>query len=173
MEILDYLESSVAETLDVLRTAYDDLHERAYKFATLLIAGGGAAGGYAFSELSKAPAKVYGWAPLAALALTWFATAAVLLWCAAAARDISAGPKIRSLQDRHRFEISKVGSDGEEALKALRIAAVEQAQKRIDRYVQACAARADGIDLAYRSAVICSPLVPTVVAVASFFLASH
>lgn len=154
----------------MLRRAYDDLHERAYKFATLLVAGGGAVGVYAFTEFGKAPGNVLGWAPIAGLALTWFGTAAVLLWCGVTARDISAGPKAQSLKKRYQYELSVAGADEENAFKAFREAALEKVPERVGIYVRACAARADRIDLAYRAAVICSPLVPAVIVAACYWL---
>lgn len=169
MEVLDYLEVCAAEQVDVLRKAYDDLHERAYKFATLLIAGGGAVGVYALTEFGKAPGNLLGWAPIAGLALTWLGTAIVLLWSSVTARDVSAGPKIQSLKKRYQFELSIAGDDEGKAFKALREAALDRVPERVGVYVRACAARADRIDLAYRAAVVCSPSVPAIIVAACYW----
>lgn len=169
MDVLDYLEAGAKEQMAVLRKDYDDLHDRAYKFATLLMAGGGAVGAYAFAEFAASPAKVLVWAPAAGLALTWFGTAAVLLWRGAAARDISAGPEMKSLQARYEAELALDGADETKALTALRKAALGVVPARVKKFSAACIARADHIDSAYKAASVCTPLVPIVIAVAIFF----
>lgn len=168
MEIIDYLEVRVAEQVGILRTSYDDLHERAYKLATLLLAGGGAAGAFALAELSKAPGNLFNWAPLAGLALSWFGTAAVLMWYGATAREIPSGANVQSLRDRYQYELSMGNADEAKALLAARQAVLLKAQERVGAFTQGCNDRADAIDLAYKAAVICSPLVPAVIAVACY-----
>ena len=45
LDILNYTEKTVAETVGILRKSYDDLHERLQKLITALVGGAGAVAG--------------------------------------------------------------------------------------------------------------------------------
>lgn len=172
MDHLDYVEQRTARTLEVLRKSYDDLHERAYKFATVLVAGGGAAGAYALGKFSPVVAPIT-WAPLAALALSWFGVAAYLMWCGTTSRELSPGngpENMLSQYDQWNTYLTSVQTVALQeqidklALERTRKDELALEQRRLTAYSEGCVYRADAIDAAYKLAAICSPLVPAVVA---------
>lgn len=163
MDILEYTEGVAAKTLEVARSAYDDLHERGYKLATVLVAGGGAIGAYALGRLG-AHVRAVEWAPLAALALSWFGIAALLVVRAATSKELSPGNGPDNLRDYYKARLAESPSDANEALTKTRNAELDRVQQRIKSYGEGCTARALAIDSAYRSVAFCSPSVPLVVA---------
>ena len=163
MDTLDYVETRTDKTMAVLRQSYDDLHERAYKLATVLVAGGGAAGAYALGKMGASDASVLSWAPIAALALSWFGNAAWLMWRGATSRELSPGIGPQSLMENYDFRVQH-GAGAEQALEGLRRQEMELQQARMDAYGNGCITRANAIDNAYKMAAIGTPLVPAVVA---------
>lgn len=164
MKMLDYVESRAATTLVVLRQAYDDLHERAYKLATVLVAGGGAATLYSLGKLGE-PQNTLAWAPMAALGLCWFGIAGHLVWQGATSRELSPGNGPANLLAYYQKRLVETPEPAQ-ALDTTRHAELDLQQKRIEAYSAGCEARALAIDRAYKSAALCSPLVPAVVALA-------
>lgn len=162
MDILEYTESISAKSLEVARSAYDDLHERSYKLATLLVAGGGAVGAYALGKFGPSATSI-SWAPLAALALSWFGVAMVLIVTGATSRPLSPGNGPKNLRNYFNARLAE-DSSAESALKATRNAELDLVQLRLRAYTEGCTARAEAIDIAYWSIAICSPSVPLIVA---------
>ncbi|QTW18108.1 hypothetical protein [Comamonas kerstersii] len=156
--VLDYVDQKSSLSLEVARKSYDDLHERAYKLATLLVGGGGSVGAYAVSKLS--PLSEYmAWAPLAALAVTWFVIAAHLIWVAATSREVSPGNGPKNLLGYYSARV-KDGWSEEKAFTITREQELELMQQRLRAYANGCNIRADAIDCAYKAVAIASPLVP-------------
>lgn len=162
MNELDYVEQRSSKTLEVTRQTYDDLHERAYKLATVLVAGGGAVTAYVLSKVGVATDSM-GWAPLAALALSWFGVAAQLIWHSLTSQEVSPGNAVRNLLGYYDARLAE-GHEKEGALRVTRKAELEAEQLRLDAYKRGCVLRAEAIDRAYKAIAIASPLVPMVVA---------
>ena len=162
MEPLEYVEGLTEKTVTVLRQSYDDLHERAYKLATVLVGGAGAAGAYALGKMGGTSAAVV-WAPLAALALSWLGVAALLVWRGATSRVLSTGIGPRNPLGYFDERLVESGVPAV-AMEQTRRAELALQQTRIDEYNRGCTERALAIDLAYKSAAICSALVPAIVA---------
>ena len=167
MEMLDYVQNRSDQTMAVLRQAYDDLHERAYKLATVLVAGGGGAGAYALGKLA-AEARAITWAPLAALALVWFGAAGVLVWRATTSRDLSPGNGPKNLLGYYAERLVALG-DGDAALEHTRLAEMDLQQARIRAYEAGCIERAAALDGAYKAVAVCSPAVLMVVAATCWY----
>lgn len=161
MDAVQYAEERSAKTIAVLRSSYDDLHERAYKLATALVAGGGAASIYVLGKMSTHPALPVSWAPIAALALSWFITAAVLIWNGATSRALSPGNGPATLLNYYDARLS-VTRDPVEALETTRRVELGLEQARISAYEKGCIARAEAIDAAYKTAAWTTPVVPAV-----------
>lgn len=164
MEKLEYVEKRAADTLLVLRQSYDDLHERAYKLATVLVGGGGAVGAYALGQFQPG-GSVLAWAPLAALALSWWGVAIPLMWTGATTTKLSPGNGPKNLLSYFEDRRS-AGAGDQDAFRIMREAELNLQQQRIDAFSAGCVARADAIDYAYKAVVICSPAVPLLVAAA-------
>lgn len=162
MDILAYTEAVAAKSLEVARNAYDDLHERAYKLATVLVAGGGAVGALALGKLGTSASPI-AWAPLAALSLSWFSIAGLLVLSGATSRLLSPGNGPDNLRNYFKERLGE-GSAEETALAATRHAELDLVQRRLREYNAGCIARALAIDRAYWAIALCSPLVPLVVA---------
>lgn len=161
-EVLAYAESVSGGTLAVLRQSYDDLHERANKLSTWLIAGGGGVGAYALAQMAeKAPALH--WAPLAALSLCWFGIAGPLIWSGATSTKLSPGNGPRNLL-AYYAERLKDGIGPADALSQTREAELGLVQRRIRDYSDACVRRAEAIDIAYKATAALSPTVVAAVA---------
>lgn len=157
-EMLEYAERRSGKTLEVARKAYDDLHERAYKLATVLVAGAGSVGAYALGKLA-ADAQPVTWAPLAAMSLSWFSVAGYLVWRGMVARPMSPGNGSANLYEYYDA-LLKLGRDEGQALADTRREELQVEQRRIAKYSQGCSARAAAIDTAYKTLVIVSPLTP-------------
>lgn len=168
MNELDYVEQRSSKTLEITRQTYDDLHERAYKLATVLVAGGGAVTAYVLSRAGGAAGHM-GWAPLAALALSWFGIAAQLIWHSLTSQELSPGNAARNLLGYYDARVAE-GREIEDALRVTRRAELEAEQLRLDAYKRGCVQRAETIDRAYKAIAIASPLVPLVVAALIKFL---
>ena len=167
MDKHSYIEDRAADTLKVLRQSYDDLHERAYKFATVLVAGGGAVGAYAIGKVGVG-VPVIAWAPLAALALSWFAIAAQLVWTGATSRELSPGNNPGIMLGYYNDRLTD-GWKEDGALNCLRDAELDLQTERIRNYSYGCTTRAESIDRAYKTAALATPLVPSsVVALAAW-----
>lgn len=162
MNELDYVEQRSSKTLEVARQAYDDLHERAYKLTTVLVAGGGAVTAYVLSKVGTTTDSIV-WAPLAALALSWFGIAAQLIWHSLTSQIVSPGNSARNLLGYFDARLQE-GHAQESALRVTRRAELEAEQLRLDAYKSGCIQRAEAIDRAYKAISIASPLVPAVVA---------
>ncbi|WP_304305871.1 hypothetical protein [Pseudacidovorax intermedius] len=157
---LDYAEAQGAETLAVLRQAYDDLYERAYKFSTVLVGGGGAAAIYALGRATSLEGTVLGWAPVAAVALSWFGIAGQLIWNAGVSRELSpgVGPGVLLAY----YDVERTKGTAVRALETTRRAKLGLQQLNVLAYQRGCIERALAIDLAYKTAAICTPAVPAV-----------
>lgn len=164
VDILAYTERVAATSLEVTRSAYNDLHERAYKLATLLVAGGGGLGTYALGKFGNKAAPLE-WAPLAALALGWFLIAAVLVLRAAISKELSPGNGPKNLRAYFQARLSEHPEQPAVALEKTRNAELDLLQIRIDGYREGCIARALALDSAYRWMVIGSPTVLAIVAI--------
>ncbi|MBA4263779.1 MAG: hypothetical protein C0453_01745 [Comamonadaceae bacterium] len=156
MEMLDYVESRTTRTLDYVRKSYDDLHERAYKLATLLVAGGGAMISYALAKVAPEVAPLT-WAPVAALALSWFAIAGMLIWRGATTIKLSPGNGPKNLKGYFRARVAE-SSDELGALIITREAELDREQERLSGYLDGCCQRAEAIDWAYKTVAVVSPL---------------
>lgn len=157
MEMLDYIEKRTTNTLEYVRKSYDDLHDRAYKLATLLVAGGGAMISYAAGKIAQEVAPI-AWAPIAALALSWFAIAGLLVWKGATTTQISPGNGPKNIKGYFRARMAE-SSNETAALAATREAELDLEQIRLTGYIDGCMQRAGAIDLAYKTVAIASPLV--------------
>lgn len=161
MNKLDYVEQRSSKTLEVARQTYDDLHERGYKLATVLVAGGGAVAAYALSN-AAGEKGVLSWAPLGAMALSWFGIAGQLVWVGLTSRDVSPGNAARNLLGYFDARID-AGQDDQSALLETRKAELDLEQIRFDDYKAGCISRATAIDLAYKSIAVVSPIAPLAV----------
>lgn len=168
MDILSYAEDRASATLAVLRQAYDDLHERSYKLATVLVAGGGAVGAYALGKLSGGAAPIQ-WAPLAALSLSWFGVATYVIWQGATSRELSPGNGPDKILKYYEAVIAEP-SHADRAIELTRREELRLQQRRITNYADGCTDRARALDRAYKAATLCSLAVPAVVAVACLLL---
>lgn len=158
MDVLDYVEDRAGKTVEVARKAYDDLHERVYKLATVLVGGGGAVGAYALSKVAEDPGATL-WAPLGALSLSWLATAAQLIWVGATSRAASPGNGPKNLLGYYRARVDEKWN-AEDAFRITREAELDLLQGRISAYNDGCISRAEAVDRAYKTVAIASPLVP-------------
>lgn len=163
MDILTYTEEVAAKSLEVAREAYDELHERAYKLATVLVTGGGAVGAFALSRLATSSTPV-GWAPLAALALSWFAIAALLILGGATSKLLSPGNGPRNLRSYYSARLAEYPGDEAKALELTRDAELDLLQVRLRAYTHGSTVRSMAIDRAYWCIALCSPSVPLIVA---------
>lgn len=162
MEMLDYIEKRTTNTLEYVRKSYDDLHERAYKLATLLVAGGSAMISYALGKIAPEAAPVV-WAPVAALALSWFAIAGMLVWRGATTNNLSPGNGPKNLKGYFHARMAE-SSNETAALAATREAELDLEQTRLRGYLDGCVQRAEAIDSAYKTVAVVSPLVVVVTA---------
>lgn len=166
--MIEYVERRASATLDYVRKSYDDLYERAYKLATLLLGGGGGMTAYAMSQLSPDTSPLT-WAPIGALALTWFGIAGALLWRGALSKLVSPGNGPENLLGY--FQARRKDGWGEmDSLAVTRRAELDADQVRLRSYIQGCEARADAIDCAYKSLAIFSPLTPLTVVLICLWL---
>lgn len=170
MDVLDYAEARSTKTVEVARKAYDDLHERAYKLATVLVGGGGAVGAYTLGKLAPESDPMT-WGPLAALSLSWLGTAAHLIWVAATSRTVSPGNGPENLLSYHKDRL-RDGWTAEDAFRITREAELALEQARIRTYSQGCNERAEAIDRAYKAVAMASPAAPLVTALLLKYLAS-
>lgn len=164
MDTLVYVEQKASLSLEIARKSYDDLHERAYKLATLLVGGGGAIGAYALAKITASAAPMT-WAPLAALALSWLAIAGQLIWVGATSNRVSPGNGSKNLLGYHKARVEDGWSE-EQAFSITREKELELMQTRLYAYMRGGDARVEAIDLAYRAVAIASPLVPLLTALA-------
>lgn len=162
-ESLAYVEEVTANTLSVLRQSYDDLHERTYKLATWLVAGGGAVGAYAITQFATGTSPLR-WAPLAGLSLCWFGVAGPLIWRSMASESLSPGNGPKNLLNYYEARLAEPEATPENALRMTRRAELNLAQGRIREYADACVRRAEAMDLAYKAVTVASPAVIAVVA---------
>ena len=170
MDILEYTEDVAAKSVEVARSAYDDLHERAYKLATVLVAGGGGIGAFALGRFGAPHALPVEWAPLAGLALSWFGIAALLVVRAVTSKELSPGNGPDNLRNYFKARLAEDPSDPEGALAKTRNAELDLVQARIRGYGGGCTERALAIDGAYRAVAACSPSVPLLIAGGCFWL---
>ncbi|ATG94647.1 hypothetical protein QRO08_15950 [Paracidovorax citrulli] len=162
MDELEYVEKRSGATMAVLRQTYDDFYERSYKFATVLVGGGGALGAYALGKIGVDGVTPVAWAPVAALAMSWFGIAAQLIWSGAISRRLSPGNPAGNIIDYYDDRIAE-GHDSNSALAVTRRAELILEHTRAREYATGCVDRAEALDMSYRAATICTPLVPAVV----------
>jgi hypothetical protein len=157
MDALKFVEERGGRALEIVRKGYDDLHERAYKFATLLVAGGGAMAAYALGRIGIS-SPVVEWLPIAVLAFFWLAAAARLVLHAAGSQKVpyGAGP---AKQLKYYDGWISAAATPEKALEELRRREIQLEEERIQKYAEACDKRSDEIDKAYRIAVLVAPLM--------------
>ncbi|MVT38620.1 hypothetical protein GO497_21845 [Acidovorax citrulli] len=177
MDELEYVEKRSGATMAVLRQTYDDFYERSYKFATVLVGGGGALGAYALGKIGVDGVTPVAWAPVAALAMSWFGIAAQLIWSGAISRRLSPGNPAGNIIDYYDDRIAE-GHDSNSALAVTRRAELILEHTRAREYATGCVDRAEALDMSYRAATICTP--PCTCGGAHFlplhgdyFLASH
>ena len=156
--MLDYVERRSSKTLEVARKAYDDLHERAYKLATVLVAGAGGVGAYSIGKIASEVEPI-AWAPLAALSLSWFCIAGNLVWRGMVSRPMSPGNGATNLYDYHS-SLLNLKRNERQALNETRREELRVEQRRITNYSRGCSLRAAAIDVTYKALVIVSPLTP-------------
>jgi len=160
MDALKFVEERGGRALETVRKGYDDLHERAYKLATLLLAGGGAMAAYALGRFGVA-ASVVEWLPIAVLALVWLAAAARLVLRGAGSQKVPYGVGPAKLLKYHDDWISAAATP-EKALEEMRRQEITLEEERVQQYAEACGKRSDAIDQAYRMAVVLAPLAGAV-----------
>jgi hypothetical protein len=162
MDALEYSEEIAGETLNQARDAYDAMHERVYKFATLVAGGAGGVGVYALGKIGTAGAHLQVW-PLAALSCWWFVIAAAILLRGAASKKLMVGTSsaaIRRRLDKHL----KAGKDDstETALWLTRWDQLAAIDDQIEKYSAAASQRALALDRAYW-ALVGSPVIAVTV----------
>ncbi len=162
MDELEYVEKRSGATMAVLRQTYDDFYERSYKFATVLVGGGGALGAYALGKIGAAGVSPIAWAPVAALAFSWFGIAAQLIWSGAISRRLSPGNSPGNMIEYYDDRVAE-GHDATSALVTTRRAELILEHARAKEYAKGCVDRAEALDRSYRVAAICTPIVPAVV----------
>lgn len=154
-QILDFAEAKATETLELLRESYDDYYERLLKVVTALIGAGGALGAFALSKTSADYPIV---ASIEALAVMWIGVALRTTIAGAMSRDLSPGNGPKNILAY--FDARMTEQDGatrrreDMALRITREAELELQQRRIRDYIDACANRADVLDLAYIGAAL-------------------
>ena len=158
METIDFAEKVVDASLKEARAAYDAMHDRAYKFATLTM---GASGAVSIYALGKIGADGYLWhvIPMALLAAWWFVAASVLLLKGAASNEMAAGTTSAKIRERVTKHSKKGDSepDLEQGLNLTRWDQVAAADIQIQAFSAANIERAKALDAAYRW-MVASPL---------------
>jgi hypothetical protein len=176
MDALEYAENVAGKTLNQLREAYDSQHERAYKLATLVVSGAGAAGVYALGKVGAADAGWVVW-PLAALSCWWFATFGVILLCGAASKKLLAG----ATSDAIRVRLAKhsagrpqplTAESAEAALWLTRWDELAAIDKEINQYSTAASQRARALDRAVWC-LVASPLIAAAAYAVAAWTTSH
>lgn len=156
MDALKFVEERGGRALEIVRKSYDDLHERAYKLATLLLAGGGAMAAYALGRFGVAASPVE-WLPIAVLALVWLSAAARLVLHGAGSQKVPYGVGPAKLLQYHDDWISAAATS-EKALEEMRRQEIALEDERVGQYAAACDKRSEAIDRAYKLAVVAAPL---------------
>lgn len=164
MDALKFVEERGGRALEIVRKGYDDLHERAYKLATLLLAGGGAMAAYALGRIGVVAALVE-WLPIAVLALFWLVAAARLVWGGATSQDVPYGVSPGKLLGYYDGWIAAAKAP-EDALERLRREDVRLEDERIRAYADACIRRAEAIDRTYKLAAVTAPSLAAIAAAA-------
>ncbi|KQP43938.1 hypothetical protein [Pseudorhodoferax sp. Leaf274] len=155
MDALKFVEERGGRTFEVVRKSYDDLHDRAVKLATLLIAGGGAMAAFA---LGKAGAKdpLAQWAGIAVLAVVWFYGAASLVRGGATSKDVPYGVGPAKLLSYYDGWL-KAGTTADDALERTRREEIRLEEERVQVYADACSQRSVVIDEAYKLVAVKAP----------------
>jgi len=167
MNPIDYTEKLSGETLKELRTAYDALHERAYKFVLLVAGSAGALSTYATGRIGSAH---WSWQalPLGCLALWLFGVSGYLLLCGASTKGMLAGPTAKHVRDRliakmpqtdedERDDAASLAERQAQSVEAARWDFTASLDEQISKYRDGVQARGKALDAAYRFAVIGSP----------------
>lgn len=150
MEAIDFVEKTVGDALKEARTTYDSLHERSYKFVTLVT---GAAGAMAVYALGKIGSEKYllQVLPLISWAIFLFWIAGVVLIKGAATQEMKVGTTSASLLARIQKHLSLVGETTfERALNDTRWDQAAAVDKQIIEYCEGSKLRAEALDLAYQ-----------------------
>lgn len=167
MEPIELTEKIATESAKELRGAYDALHERAYKFATVIAAAAGALAAYAVGRIGS-PDWTWQSFPTGALSLWLFGIAAYALVWGASTKNMLAGATGASVMKllRERMPAEAIENATEEEARELSRSAVEATRwdlagaidKQIEAYAKGVEERGSALDRAYRLAIFGSPI---------------
>lgn len=159
MDAIEYVEAAVAPVLKEAQAAYDALHERSYKFVTLVMGAGSAMAVYGLGKVGTA-GYLLQLIPLGLWALFLFWVASRLLIKGAATQEMTSGTTGAKL--RERIGQHSQGKEGDDVLPNAviltrwdQVAAVD---RQILAYSQGATDRGLALDLAYKRTGF-SPLV--------------
>lgn len=173
MEPIELAEKVACETLKEVRSAYDALHDRAYKFVTLIV---GAAGALAAYALGRIGGDTWIWQalPLGVLSFWLFAVAGALLVRGTSTKSMMAGATAASVRKTLIKNTPKASlpDEGKSEAKSSTDLADRLAQSvgdtrwsltasidvQIELYSAGTKDRASALDRAYLLAVLGSPL---------------
>lgn len=151
MDAINYVEATVAAALTEARTTYDTLHDRSYKFVTLVM---GAASAMAVYGLGKVGTDGYllQLIPLGFWSLYLFWVASKLLIDGAATQQMNVGTTSAKLIERiHQHEKDKSGEQAQhEAVISTRWDQVASIDQQILDYSKGATRRGLAIDIAYK-----------------------
>jgi hypothetical protein len=156
MSSVELAEKVTADALQSSRGAYDLMHDRAHKFATIVAGGAGGAGIYALGKIGLASA----WpqvVSLGALSIWWFVIAGTVLLRAAASRPLMAGTSSAAIRSCMRSHLDK-GDNEDIALWKTRWQNLAAVDLQIKGYARGTTARAQVLDRAYWC-IACSPAI--------------
>lgn len=160
MQAVDFAEKVAYDTRDEARRSYDAMHERVYKFVTLLTGAAGGVSVYALGKLGS-PGAGLQFAPLGALALWWFFIAGVVLLKGAASRTLPLGSSSTGIRERllHHQKAPDADDGQVAAVWNTRWDYLRSVDEQIEAYRDGCSRRATVLDRAYWC-LVCSPVVP-------------
>jgi hypothetical protein len=147
MDALEFAEKVSGEALESAQSAYDDMQERVYKFASVLAGGAGGVGAYAIGKLGP-QTPVSQVVPLIVLSVYWFSIVAVLLIRGARSTHLMAGTSSAAVRERVAKH-KKEGASDEDALWFTRWGHLSAVDAQIKQYADGATRRARALDNAY------------------------
>lgn len=159
MDAIDYVEATVAAALTEAKGAYDTMHERAYKFVTLVMGAAGAMAVYGLGKIGTADYLLQ-LVPLGVWAFYLFWVASRLLLKGAATQQMTSGTTCASLHERlMRHAKNAERADPTDAdVNFTRWDQARTVDEQILAFSKGASDRAKALDLAYKR-VAFSPII--------------
>lgn len=163
MNSIEYAEKTAEGTLEQARAAYELMHDRSYKFSTLVAGGAGGVAVYALGKFNVQDATVQ-LVLLGVLSCWWFFIAGIVLLRGSRSNLLTVGTTGNAIRQRIQAHASaQVGkADQDAALWYTRWDQLESVDEQIVRYSKAATRRAKILD----AGVWCVALSPVVMAIA-------